>query len=207
MPGKMEEKMKEILEYPGYLGSGGIKNPGQTVSPVDQAIYELAQHIDEVEKKKEDDEFTSESDKEADLPASTTCKMAGQEHPIIVSGTGGKLKAESQANEVKLEQLWEQERDTFIQVTKSEFDALFHKKEFAGDPLSSKPSKWTAEFGPYDPEQWTFGILTNGHRRCFRIDQAELQDTPPTPEPNPSPEKEEFPTPVQHPKFPGNPKS
>lgn len=77
----------------------------------------------------------------------------------------------------KLERIWEKEHDTFEQVTKAEFDKLLRDDEFIGDPLSSKPSKWAHEFGPYNPERWAFGILKDGRRICFRTDQD--SETPP----------------------------
>jgi hypothetical protein len=70
---------------------------------------------------------------------------------------------------VSIEAAWENQRDSFAELPKPEFDGLYRGKHFAVGPLRTDLSKWGKEFGPYNPERWAFGELTDGRRVCAKI--------------------------------------
>ncbi len=61
---------------------------------------------------------------------------------------------------------WETNHGAFEILTKEAFDKLFRDGQFSEAPLISEPSKWSLEFGPYDPHRWAFGELNDGRLVC-----------------------------------------
>ena len=60
----------------------------------------------------------------------------------------------------------EQDHNSFEIVPKQVFDQIFRDKKFVSGPIVSSPSKWGAEFGPYDPHRWAFGELSDDRFIC-----------------------------------------
>ena len=70
---------------------------------------------------------------------------------------------------VHIEQAWENDRSSFTEIPKAEFDALVRANRFALGPLRTDLSRWMKEFGPYSPERWAFGETDEGKRICTKV--------------------------------------
>ncbi|KKM93804.1 hypothetical protein LCGC14_1204690 [marine sediment metagenome] len=68
-----------------------------------------------------------------------------------------------------LEIKWEYDRGSFETMSKPEFDRLARDKQFIDGPMSSCPSRWLREFGPYSPQRFAFGELMDGQFVCCDV--------------------------------------
>ena len=70
---------------------------------------------------------------------------------------------------MRIEQAWENDRSSFTEIPKVEFDVMVREGSFESGPLRTELSAFMREFGPYSPERWAFGQLADGRRVCAKI--------------------------------------
>ena len=74
-----------------------------------------------------------------------------------------------------LKNRWENDRESFTELPKTEFDKLFRDKQFIDGPVASGSNKFMKEFGPYNPHRWAFGELVDNRLVCCDVAAAEMQ--------------------------------
>lgn len=88
--------------------------------------------------------------------------------PITASFDAAMAKTELKM--LPIEETWANNRDSFVELSKAEFDELVRSGKFSKGPLQARHSQFMQEFGPYSPGTWVFGELEAASKRvCTKI--------------------------------------
>ena len=78
-------------------------------------------------------------------------------------------KVDNTMSEGTLEGKWQLESHTFVHVLRQDFNQFYYDKLFVDGPIVESPSKLSREYGPYNPNRWAFGRLSDGRFVCCGV--------------------------------------